>query len=136
MDSMLLRSWSRWLSLALLLAFGLSLPSCRWEADDPGTDRSSSLAPLAIEKALTYSGKDSLVLSTIARLKSLPEAKSFALTLARQRLSPLWNRAIHIGQINQEECLFIPVHRQGEEEITRIWVINAVPGKELLSVHM
>lgn len=125
------------LGLATLLLAAL-LWCCR--QDDP-PDHQPPLTPseqtdLALRQTFAYAGKDSLILTTIDHFQGLPEAKDQAEYLTSIGARPLWDKAVHIGDINQAERLFVPIAIRGEDQINWIWIIYADHGQELFSEYL
>lgn len=132
-----LRGGYAYLAIAFLLLTAL-LWCCR--QDDPPDQRPDDYALTdagsAFRKTFAYAGNDSLILSTLDRLKRLPESQGQAKYLASIGARPLWDDAVHIGETNQKERLFIPVTIRGEKEINWVWVIYADHGDQLYSEYL
>lgn len=125
--------------LRLLLLASLLLPglvACRQELHERELPDPSVHACRALQSAFDYAGQDSLILSVITQLKASPKVVDFVAQLEQEQLTPLWNHAIHIGWVNRQERLFVPVYKQGEEKITRIWVLYADHGDGLIAEYM
>lgn len=129
----------RYACQAIAVLFAAALFWCCRQDDHP--DHQEALTPQfdeasAFRQTFAYAGRDSLILSTLDRLKELPESPKQASYLASFGARPLWDKAVHIGETNRTERLFVPVAIRGEAEINWVWIIYADHGKALYSEYL
>lgn len=126
---------SRLLLLTLLCGvLLLLLASCQLEqADDPAMPSASERWA---SQFYAYAGRDSLIQSTLAELRHHANIQEWIKSYQQDRARPLWDVAVHVGEVNEEEALYIPIVVKGRQQIEWIWVLYASHGSDLRGYYV